>query len=336
MVNATVLMNLQHVALADTGTNDTSRYTIPREGCPFLPWNLERIQEDTVSINGQLSKTDDPVVTGSGVHIYVIDTGIVPHIDFGSRIGQGLDCTRGGECRLDNELTDALGHGTAVASQISGTCLGVAPGATIHPVRVIDSNGNGSLQSIINGIRWATETSKANGWRGVINISLTNPASQEINEAVAKAVEQGMVVVTAAGNQGSDACEYSPGSSPSSLTVGATKIGYDDDVLVDDVSLLSNTGRCVTVYAPGEDIPSASNMPENGTKVYNQIVTLSGTSQAAPLVSGAAALYLETHPSATPEELIEAIQDASLVFDSNQSKSQKDACCTILNIQNLS
>lgn len=201
---------------------------------------------------------------------------------------------------------------------------------------MIDSNGNGSFQSIINGIRWATETSKANGWRGVINISLTSPASQEINEAVAKAVELGMIVVTAAGNQGSDACEYSPGSSSSSVTVGATKIGYDGDAPVDDVSLLSNTGRCVTLYAPGEDIPSASNMPANGTKVYNQIVTLSGTSQAAPLVSGAAALYLETHPNATPEEVKEAIQDASLIFDSNQSKYQKDACCTILNIHSLS
>jgi len=314
--------------------NINDRYLIQREDCPFLPWSLERIQEDEFQIDGQLPNSNDVVATGSGVHIYIIDTGIVPHVEFGSRIGQGLDCTQGGTCRLTapgTVPTDDLGHGSAISSQAGGSCLGVATDAIIHPIKVVDSNGNGSLQAIIDGIRWATETSKVNGWRGVINTSLTNPSSDALNEAVAKATENGMVVVTAAGNQGADACGYSPGSSPASLTVGASKIGYDGVVPVDDVSLLSNTGACVTLYAPGEDIPGASNIQVDGTR-YDQIITLSGTSQAAPLVAGAAALYLEKHPSATPEQVKEAILNASFLFESNE----KDLCCTILNVKGVS
>lgn len=324
--------------ISHSRARDEFRFTLQRDECSFLPWGLERIQEDGVEIDGQLQQASDVVATGSGIHIYVIDTGIVPHEEFGSRIGQGLDCTQGGTCRLESAMTDSLGHGTAVSSLTAGACLGVATGATIHPIRVIDSNGNGSLQAIINGLRWATETSVTNGWRGVINLSLTAPASESLNEAVDKATENGMVVVTAAGNQGKDACEYSPGSSESSLNVGASKLQYmENDVIpVDGVSFLSNTGPCVTIYAPGEEIPSASNTQIADGMKYDQIITLSGTSQAAPLVAGAAALYLETHRNATPQQVKEAIQNASFLFESNRVDSQNDICCTILNINGLS
>lgn len=324
----------------DTNYQYYSREFLQREGCPFLPWDLERIQEDRFEIDGQLSNTcDNTPATGSGVHVYIIDTGIAPHNEFGSRLGQALDCTRGGECQLDAAPTDDLGHGTAVGSISAGSCLGVATGATVHPIRVVDSSGSGSLQAIINGIRWATETSEANGWRGVINISLTSPRTDALDQAVAKAVDKGMVVVTAAGNQGFDACDYSPGSSPASLAVGATKIGYDGDVPVDEISLLSNTGQCVGVYAPGQDIPSASHVPSifdvTSKPEYDQIVTLSGTSQAAPLAAGAAALYLETHANATPEQVKQAIQNASVPFIQDYAQQEGSYCCNILNIKNL-
>lgn len=334
VVTLSLFLLISSLGAYTRGQNEC-RYRIERDGCPFLPWDLERIQEDGVQINGKLQNTaSNGVATGSGVHIYIIDTGIVPHEEFGSRIGQGLDCTQGGTCRLDSALTDSLGHGTAVSSLTAGSCLGVATGAVIHPIRVIDSDGNGSLQAIIDGIRWATETSAANGWRGVINLSLTSPASESLNEAVDKATENGMVVVTAAGNQGKDACGYSPGSSQSSLNVGASKLQYTENEIngpVDGVSLLSNTGSCVTLYAPGEDIPSASNAQTDGI-TYDQIVTLSGTSQAAPLVAGAAALFLEKHRDATPQQVKESILNASFIFESEK----KDNCCTILNINGLS
>lgn len=322
--------------------NDLTFNKSSREGdtCSFIPWDLERIRESELDIDGQAPTSNG--ITGSGVHIYVIDTGISPHVEFGSRLGQALDCTQGGQCRLDDSPSDSLGHGTAVASVAAGSCLGVASGAIIHPIRVVDSNGNGSLQSIVNGIRWATETANANGWPGIINLSMTVPNAGAVNEAISMAVDRGLVVISAAGNQGSDACDYSPGSSPLSVTVGATKIGYDDatNSLVDEVSLLSNTGECVSLFAPGEDIPSASNKP-NKSNVYDQIVTLSGTSQAAPLVSGAAALYLEQNPTAGPHQVKEALISSAIPFPSSSinaiqsTQAEELQCCSILNINRL-
>jgi subtilisin family serine protease len=239
-------------------------------------WGLDRIDQADRPLDTLYSYNGN----GAGVTAFVLDTGLrADHVEFTGRVGAGYTSFNDGR-----GTNDCHGHGTHVAGTIGGTTYGVAKGVKIVPVRVLDCSGSGSWSGIIAGLDWAV----ASGMRpAVANMSIGGSASSSLNAAVANAVAKGVTVVVAAGNSNTDACTTSPASEPSAITVGATNKS-------DARASFSNFGRCVDLFAPGENITSASHSSTSG------VAYMSGTSMATPHVAGVAALTLAANPSATP------------------------------------
>jgi serine protease len=249
-------------------------------------WGLDRIDETARALDGLYHYAS----AGSGVHAYVIDTGIyAAHPDFGGRVGEGYSTI------LDGRGTnDCDGHGTHVAGTIGSTTWGVAKQAQLHPVRVLNCRGSGTWSGVIAGVDWVTGHAVK---PAVANMSLGGGASSSVDAAVGSSIASGITYAIAAGNSAADACNYSPARVGAALTVGATTSG-------DAVASYSNYGNCVDLFAPGSSITSTWN--NGGTN------TISGTSMAAPHVAGAAALYLGNgHGGASASEVGDAIVGAS-------------------------
>ena len=224
---------------------------------------------------------DDRGLNGEGVHAYIIDTGVnLTHNEFTGRMGEGFDAVTSG-----GDANDCQGHGTHVASTVAGTQYGLANRATVHPVRVLNCQGSGTLQGVISGVDWVA----ANAIQpAVANMSLGGGASQAIDDAVANLVQAGVVTAVAAGNDGNDACGSSPAREPLAITVGATEDTSDAR------TSFSNHGSCLDIYAPGRNIKGAWIGGNDATN------TISGTSMASPHVAGVIAQYLGIDPRQTP------------------------------------
>lgn len=248
-------------------------------------WNLDRIDQRSLPLDSQYSYNS----TGAGVHAYIIDTGVrISHSDFGGRASVAYDNIGDGVNGLD-----CNGHGTHVAGIIGSSTYGVAKNVFLHSVRVLPCDGvHGQISNILDGVNWVA----ANKIRpAVANISITAPGtSSALENGVANAVASGVTFTIAAGNDAADACTYTPARAPSAITVGATGS-------TDVYPAFSNWGSCVDVFAPGVLITSTWNTSDTATG------TLSGTSMAAPMVAGVAALYLEAHPTASSAAVSDAI-----------------------------
>jgi len=274
-----------------------------------LPTGIDRIDADlnpTAKIDGNDERVD--------VDVAVIDTGIGPHQDL--NIADGVSCISGTAGYADDN-----GHGTHVAGTIGALdndfgVVGVAPGARLWAVKVLDASGSGWWSEVICGLDWVAANS---GTIDVANMSLGGPGSDSscpgvdaLHDAIRNVVNAGVPVVVAAGNKHMDAANAVPAAYDEVITVsalvdldgkpgglGVATSGDADDSLAS----FSNFGADVDIAAPGVDI--LSTVPSESCVLCQSsgYRKLSGTSMASPHVAGAAALYLANFPNATPAQV---------------------------------
>lgn len=251
---------------------------------PTPSWGLDRMDQRNLPLDSTYNYAND----GTGVHVYIIDTGILrTHVDFGGRAVFGFSAINDG-----NQMGDCHGHGTHVAGTVGSTTYGVAKKVRLHAVRVLDCSGTGTTAQVVAGINWVTKNRIK---PAVANMSLGGGPQPALDQAVANSIKAGVTYVIAAGNNNGDACNTSPARTPAAITVGATDIN-------DQRASFSNFGLCVDVFGPGVGITSTWNTSNTATAV------LSGTSMATPHVVGAVARYLQTNPTATPATVTYAIR----------------------------
>lgn len=303
------LVSKQHVTINDIryslveGGADDNDETVGIENSPLFfassaplppPWHLDRVDQAF----GQDGTYDQVTEDGTGVDIYIIDTGVQGnHPAFWSgQIQPGYNAITN---TTGAGNTDCNGHGTHVAGLAGGNPYGIARGSTIFPVIFFDCNGNGNLMNFITAVAWVHEMIASRPSNpAIINLSIQAGANPTIDELVRSLVGIGAVVVVAAGNMGGDACNYSPAREPLAVTVGATA---PDDTQ----HYSSNFGSCVDLYAPGENILSSIPVSTEGYK--------SGTSMACPIVVGAAATAWQRYPSFTNTEITDYVIDTLAV-----------------------
>ncbi len=239
------------------------------------PWGLDRIDDRWGLPNNEYVYNHN----GTGVDIYIIDTGIrETHEEFSGRasfilntIGDGIN-------------TDCHGHGTHVAGIAASDTFGVAKKSRIFGIKVLNCQGFGSTFTIVTGIIHVIDNIDKTK-RSVVNFSLGGPPSASLDNAVSELVNNHNIpVVVAAGNEGSDACDFSPARVNDVLTVGASDSN-------DIKPSWSNFGSCVQLSAPGHQIISTWASSDSAT------VILSGTSMSSPFATGVIALILQQDPS---------------------------------------
>jgi serine protease AprX len=301
--------------------------------------------------HGQIHKLG--AVTGRGVTVAIIDSGVDAHTALAGRILASVDVTKPSRGVVTMASTDANGHGTHVAGIVAAGApahdtgeapVGMAPEANIVSVRVLQADGSGKASAVIDGIDWVIANKDKYGVR-IINMSLGTAPTQSwrfdpLCQAVERAVRAGIVVVTSAGNNGETldhrpvmGAVTTPGISPYAITVGALRtnntVERSDDVVapwsskgptyIDHLikpDLVAPGSRVVSLLSPGSTL--ARDFPERivigaGRNGYFQ---LSGTSMAAGAVSGAAALLLQSQPQMNPLQVKLLLQATSDFLES--------------------
>lgn len=269
------------------------------------PWGLARVSHRKTLSFGTYNKYLYAEDGGDGVDAYVIDTGTnTDHVDFEGRAHWGKTIPKG-----DADV-DGNGHGTHCSGTIAGKKYGVAKKANVYAVKVLRSNGSGTMADVIAGVDFAATShleqvkaakdGKRKGFKGsVANMSLGGGRTTLLDDAVDAAVDAGIHFAVAAGNDNADACNYSPAASKNAVTVGASAID-------DSRAYFSNYGKCTDIFAPGLSIQSTW----IGSKTA--VNTISGTSMASPHICGLLAYYLSLQPASDSEYSVAAITPKEL------------------------
>lgn len=290
-------------------------FSVPNDTQYPFQWHL-----DNAGTGGIGYEEAREISTGSGVIVAVIDTGVAYENYNGflktyyqapdlanTSFAQGYDFVSN-----DTHANDENGHGTHVAGTIAQSTdnalgvAGVAPGASIMPIRVLDANGSGTYADVADGIRFAAD----NGAK-VINLSLGGSVGATyLEEALAYAYGKGVTIVAASGNNGSGSVSYPAAYDTYVIAVGATR--YDETR-----SSYSNFGTALDIIAPGGDTSVDQNGDGYGDGVLQQTFSgalnnfgyyyFNGTSMATPHVAGVAALVIAKGNAATPTDVREAL-----------------------------
>jgi subtilisin family serine protease len=254
------------------------------------PWGIVKVGADLSS-----TKAGDGTGAITNVNAYIIDTGIdtshpdlndVGHVNFAG--GQNRDCH---------------GHGTHVAGSVAARdntsdVVGVAPGAPLTGVKVLNCRGSGTTSGVIKGVDWVTANAKK---PAVANMSLGGGASDALDKAVTNSANSGIFYALAAGNSDKDACNYSPARAGAGTDNGIMTVAATDKY--DEEASFSNQGKCVDIWAPGVSILS--------TRKGGGTTTMSGTSMASPHGAGGGGLYLSSHTTDSPSTVESALKTAA-------------------------
>jgi cerevisin len=276
----------------------------------MAPWGLARLSHRERLGLGTFTRYVYDDEGGEGVDVYVIDTGIyIHHQEFEGRAYWGKTIPK------NSEDIDGNGHGTHCAGTIASHKYGVAKRAHVIAVKVLGTDGSGTMSDVVEGVFWAADraaekakqaeaelkaTGRTNHKGSVANMSLGGGRSRALNDAVDGAVDSGLHFAVAAGNDNKDACDYSPAGAEKAVTVGASTI-------VDERAYFSNFGPCVDVFAPGLNIISTWTGSETARN------TISGTSMASPHTAGLIAYVLSLYPSKflnIPDEQFDSTSDS--------------------------
>lgn len=269
------------------------------------PWGLARVSHRDALSFGTFNKYLYAADGGEGVDVYVIDTGTnVEHVDFEDRAHWGKTIP------ANDEDVDGNGHGTHCSGTIAGKKYGVAKKAHVYAVKVLRSNGSGTMADVVAGVEFAAKShleqvkaakdGKRKGFKGsAANMSLGGGKTKALDDVVNAAVAAGIHFAVAAGNDNADACNYSPAAAEKAITVGASAID-------DSRAYFSNYGKCTDIFAPGLSILSTW----IGSKYATN--TISGTSMASPHICGLLAYYLSLQPASESEYSVAPITPEKL------------------------
>lgn len=310
VVKGFAVANLPDAAVVSLRANAVVRLVeesllVPQTAVQYLPldnynyqtsslWSLDRVHVRPLSFDGQF----EYAYTGSGVHIYILDSGIrCSHQEFTGRIGEGV--TRLSFSWGANPCIDQDGHGTGVASSAGGTTYGIAKGAILHSVRIND-NDDAYCDDIVAGFDWVG----GNAIRpAVANLSYGGvPSCFSIRDAIEGVIAAGITVTKSAGNAPYDAYDDRGNRATNAIMVGASDY---NDYRATFSSGLATYGNLITLFAPGYRVGVAGIGHDSDSRLAY------GSSFSAPYVAGVAATYLQQIPSASPNSVLDMIRGSA-------------------------
>uniref|UniRef100_A0A1A7WLH9 Proprotein convertase subtilisin/kexin type 9 n=1 Tax=Iconisemion striatum TaxID=60296 RepID=A0A1A7WLH9_9TELE len=269
------------------------------------PWNLQRLLQPHGGLS--LNATYGPPNDGGMAEVFLMDGSVQSsHREVEGRV-QITDFNNVPEedgVRVHRQASQCDSHGTHLAGVVTGMDSGVARGAGVNLVRVLNCQGKGTVSGALAGMEFIRATLLTHPVDAVVVLlPFISGFSRSLNTACRDMVAHGAVVIAAAGNYRDDACLYSPASEPEVITVGAVNSA---DQLMSQGAGGTNVGRCVDLFAPGDDIVSAS------SDCSTCFTSRSGTSQAAAHAAGVAAVVLSSNQDASPAQVLQMMLHHSI------------------------